>query len=59
MDVEIAAFHVPVIDGLFVDEVGKTGASLLRHKDGIAVNVGVTTGVITTLPVTRVEEHPD
>ena len=54
----IVEFQVPVIAGVLVEVVGNNGATLFWHKVGICVNVGVLTGLISTVEVTGKEEHP-
>ena len=45
----VAGLHVPVIP--LMDVVGSTGAVLFWHNGPIAVNVGITCGLIVTLSV--------
>ena len=50
--------HVPVIAGVFVELVGKTGAVAPEQIDATVVNVGVTFGVTVTDKVVVVAHCP-
>lgn len=54
----VAGDHVPVTGVEFVEDVFKEGGVLPAHKVGIALNVGVTAGVIFTCTVSTNEQLP-
>ena len=53
-----AGFQVPVMLGLFVEEVGNVGAAVPEQKAGTALKVGVTGGFTVTLSVAVVAHCP-
>ena len=54
----MAAFQVPVIAGMLVELVGKTGGAAFWHKGPIAANVGTICAVTVMLMVAVVAHCP-
>ncbi len=52
----VAGLHVPVIAGVLVELVGKTGAGLLRHNGPIASNSG-TVGLVISISRVAIVAH--